>query len=91
VRGVALELERIAMHLVGADGAGHRHRLPAGRRHLRPLRTAIINATMRVCGSRFGRGWLRPGGVRHAIDDAPVATCSTRWPRSRAISPRSTR
>jgi Ni,Fe-hydrogenase III large subunit len=22
---------------------------------------------MRVCGSRFGRGWLRPGGVRHGI------------------------
>jgi Ni,Fe-hydrogenase III large subunit len=33
------------------------------------LRTAIINATMRVCGSRFGRGWLRPGGVRFGITD----------------------
>ena len=33
------------------------------------LRTAIINATMRVCGSRVGRGWLRPGGVRHGITD----------------------
>jgi len=33
------------------------------------LRTAIINATMRACGSRFGRGWLRPGGVRFGITD----------------------
>ncbi|MDO8944679.1 MAG: hydrogenase, partial [Desulfobacterales bacterium] len=33
------------------------------------LRTAVINATMRASGSRFGRGWLRPGGVRHRIDD----------------------
>ena len=24
---------------------------------------------MRVCGSRFGRGWLRPGGVRFGITD----------------------
>jgi len=23
---------------------------------------------MRVCGSRVGRGWLRPGGVRHSIN-----------------------
>ena len=23
------------------------------------LRTAVINASMRACGSRFGRGWLR--------------------------------
>jgi Ni,Fe-hydrogenase III large subunit len=25
---------------------------------------------MRVCGSRFGRGWLRPGGVRHTLTAA---------------------
>jgi NADH:ubiquinone oxidoreductase subunit D len=24
------------------------------------LRTAIINASQRVCGNRFGRGWIRP-------------------------------
>jgi len=34
------------------------------------LRTAIINATQRVCGNRFGRGWLRPGGVRPALHEA---------------------
>jgi Ni,Fe-hydrogenase III large subunit len=33
------------------------------------LRTAIINATMRICGSRFGRGWLRPGGPRFGLSD----------------------
>jgi Ni,Fe-hydrogenase III large subunit len=70
VRGVALELERVAMHLVALTGlATDIAFLQGGARYGR-LRTAIINATMRVCGSRFGRGWLRPGGVRFGISDA---------------------
>ncbi len=69
VRGVALELERIAMHLVALTGLATDIAFLQGGTTYGRLRTAIINATMRVCGSRFGRGWLRPGGVRHAIDD----------------------
>jgi Ni,Fe-hydrogenase III large subunit len=69
VRGIALELERVAMHLVGLTGlATDIAFLQAGATYGR-LRTAIINATMRICGSRFGRGWLRPGGVRQGIGD----------------------
>jgi Ni,Fe-hydrogenase III large subunit len=69
-RGVALEMERIGMHLVALTGlATDIAFLQAGASYGR-LRTAIINATMRCCGSRFGRGWLRPGGVRAGIDTA---------------------
>lgn len=67
VRGVALELERIAMHLVALTGLTTDIAFLQGGATYGRLRTAIINATMRVCGSRFGRGWLRPGGVRHGI------------------------
>ena len=70
VRGVALELERIAMHLVALTGLATDIAFLQGGASYGRLRTAIINATMRVCGSRFGRGWLRPGGVRFAITDA---------------------
>jgi Ni,Fe-hydrogenase III large subunit len=56
-RGVALELERVIAFLQGGATYGR-------------LRTAIINASMRCCGSRFGRGWLRPGGVRFGLSDA---------------------
>jgi Ni,Fe-hydrogenase III large subunit len=67
VRGIALELERIAMHLVALGGLATDIAFLQGGATYGRLRTAIINATMRVCGSRFGRGWLRPGGVRHGI------------------------
>jgi Ni,Fe-hydrogenase III large subunit len=69
VRGIALELERIAMHLVGLIGLATDIAFLQGGASYGRLRTAIINATMRVCGSRFGRGWLRPGGVRFGITD----------------------
>lgn len=70
VRGVALELERIAMHLVALTGLATDIAFLQGGATYGRLRTAIINATQRVCGNRFGRGWLRPGGVRHALDEA---------------------
>lgn len=69
VRGIALELERIAMHLATLNGLATDIAFLQGGASYGRLRTAIINASMRVCGSRFGRGWLRPGGVRCAIDD----------------------
>ncbi|HPU53368.1 MAG TPA: hypothetical protein PK359_17540, partial [Burkholderiaceae bacterium] len=70
VRGVALELERIAMHLVGLAGLATDIAFLQGGATYGRLRTAIINASMRACGSRFGRGWLRPGGVRSGLDEA---------------------
>ncbi|MDB4959608.1 MAG: hycE [Myxococcales bacterium] len=61
-RGVALELERIAMHLAGLSGlAADVGFLPGASTYGR-LRTTAINTTMRLCGSRFGRGAIRPGG-----------------------------
>jgi Ni,Fe-hydrogenase III large subunit len=69
VRGIALELERIAMHLVALTGMATDIAFLQGGATYGRLRTAIINATMRVCGSRFGRGWLRPGGVRFGVPD----------------------
>ncbi len=69
VRGIALELERVAMHLAGLTGLATDIAFLQGGATYGRLRTAIINASMRACGSRFGRGWLRPGGVRFGIDD----------------------
>jgi Ni,Fe-hydrogenase III large subunit len=69
VRGIALELERVAMHLASLTGLATDIAFLQGGATYGRLRTAIINACMRVCGSRFGRGWLRPGGVRFGITD----------------------
>ena len=70
VRGVALELERVAMHVGALSGMATDIAFLQGGATYGRLRTAIINATMRVCGSRFGRGWLRPGGVRFGLTEA---------------------
>lgn len=63
-RAVGLEMERIAMHVATLNGlATDIAYLQAAATYGR-LRTAIINASQRVCGNRFGRGWLRPGWAR---------------------------
>lgn len=68
-RAVMLELERIAMHLAGLSGmAADVGFLPGASTYGR-LRTTAINTSMRLCGSRFGRGALRPGGSGVALDN----------------------
>ncbi len=63
IRGVALELERLANH-VGDLGAlaGDVAYLPTSS-YCGRLRGDFLNMTAELCGSRFGRGLVRPGGV----------------------------
>jgi Ni,Fe-hydrogenase III large subunit len=70
VRSVAAELERIAMHLSTLSGVSIDigFALPAAA--IGNLRTLAINLTAEICGSRFGRGWIIPSGVRFDADDA---------------------
>ena len=62
-RAVVLELERIAMHLAGLSGLCADVGFLQGATSYGRLRTTAINTTMKLCGSRFGRGALRPGGI----------------------------
>ena len=63
IRGIALELERLANHAgdLGAI-AGDVGYLPTASFCGR-IRGDFLNMTAAICGSRFGRGLLRPGGV----------------------------
>ncbi len=71
-RAIMLELERIGMHLSGLGGLAGDIGFLQGAATYGRLRTTAINTTMRLCGSRFGRGALRPGGsgVRIGVGDA---------------------
>lgn len=62
-RATVLELERVAMHLAGLAGLAADVGFLQGATTYGRLRTTAINTTMRLCGSRFGRGALRPGGI----------------------------
>jgi Ni,Fe-hydrogenase III large subunit len=71
-RGVMLELERIAMHLGGLGGMAGDIGFLQGATTYGRLRTTAINTSMRLCGSRFGRGAIRPAGSGTRLEGRPT-------------------
>jgi Ni,Fe-hydrogenase III large subunit len=71
LRSLAEELERVAMHLTGLGGIANDVGYAIGSASYGRLRTLVINSTALLCGSRFGRGFIVPGGLQFdPIDDA---------------------
>lgn len=78
LRGIGLELERLACH-TGDLGAlaGDVGFLPTASFNGR-LRGEFLNATALICGSRFGRGLVRPGGGGFDLDAGQIKTLCER-------------
>lgn len=68
-RTIALELERIAMHVgdLGNMNIGLAYQLASSV--FGTLRTPVINYTQTWCGNRFGKGLNRVGGTHYPFTD----------------------
>ena len=78
IRCIALELERLANHTgdLGALAADVGY-LPTSA-YCGRLRGDFLNATALLCGNRFGRNLVRPGGVRFDLADRTIAEMEKR-------------
>jgi len=67
-RIIALELERIAMHIGDTAALCTDIAYQFGQVVNEALRTIIINTTQLWCGNRFGKGLVRPGGTNYPLN-----------------------
>ena len=63
IRAVVLEMERIAVHIGDLGAIANDIAYMTGQAVCGATRTIVINTLLSICGSRFGRGMIRPGGT----------------------------
>jgi Ni,Fe-hydrogenase III large subunit len=73
LRGIALELERLANHVGDLGALSNDVGFLPTASYCGRIRGEFLNMTALLCGSRFGRGMVRPGGVGFDVDDARAA------------------
>ena len=72
-RTVALELERMAMHIADTGALSMDVAYQLGQVACEALRTMTINTTQAWCGNRFGKGLIRPCGTNKPLTAEKVA------------------
>ena len=68
-RCIALELERIAVHIGDTAALCTDIAYQLGQVVNEALRTSIINTTQKWCGNRFGKGGIRTDGTNYPMND----------------------
>lgn len=72
LRGLALELERLANHTGDLGAIANDVGFLPTASFCGRIRGDFLNLTALICGSRFGRGLVVPGGVGFDLDEARV-------------------
>ena len=73
-RFVAMELERIAMHIADTGALATDIGFQLYQVACEALRTVTINTTQAWCGNRFGKSLIRPFGTNHPLTEAKIET-----------------
>jgi Ni,Fe-hydrogenase III large subunit len=90
LRGIALELERLANHVGDLGAIANDVAFQPTAAALGARRADWLNALAELCGNRFGRSLLVPGGVRFDLDDGAARALAGRlraaWAATRAAA-----
>jgi Ni,Fe-hydrogenase III large subunit len=70
LRALALEVERLANHVGDLGALANDIAFLPTAAACGKIRGDFLNMTALICGNRFGRGLVRPGGCRHDFDPA---------------------
>ena len=73
-RMIALELERIAMHIADTGALATDIGFQLYQVACEALRTVTINTTQAWCGNRFGKSLIRPFGTNHPLTTEKIET-----------------
>lgn len=72
LRGIALELERLANHIGDLGALANDIGFLPTASYCGRIRGDFLNMTALLCGNRFGRGMIRPGGTGYNMDDTRI-------------------
>ncbi len=84
IRGIALELERLANHIGDLGAIAGDVAFQPGASYFGRMRGECLNLLMTISGNRYGRGLLRPGGVLFDIPPTMVSEARGRLERLQA-------
>lgn len=73
IRTIMSELERIANHIGDLSALANDVAYLTGNAVFGAMRTRVINTSLAICGSRFGRGMTAYGGVHFELTDDIIA------------------
>ncbi|MCB5272229.1 MAG: NADH-quinone oxidoreductase subunit C [Candidatus Cloacimonetes bacterium] len=89
IRSLLLEMERVAMHLSTLSALAGDVAYIMGQNLFAALRTTVINSTLSICGSRFGKRALCVGGVNYPLNKTLIDTLKAKMHKC-AVQIRST-